>query len=157
MARKAREKSSTGVYAVILRSEYDVFSETQMQELFTDIAKNYLSDELMGIKLQPRRAELLVRESENGISYDMKPIIISFARAYNREQNIDGKVFSDRFKSVPVETKALEKQCIAYLDGGDIAAPYERGRAKTRQKIEKPAEEKPSKPKKQKNLPTWLL
>lgn len=184
MARKAREKSSTGIYAVILRGNGDVFKTEEMREAFLETAKKYLDRGLIGVVFSDSRADMLVRESDKGISMDMKPLITSFARTYNREYDTDGRVFADRFKSVPVETRALERACRAYMKGGEIAAPYILNAAPAAKPVKKAAPKKGSarpvkkgaastavkpaakqaeesapapKPKKKNNLPSWLL
>ena len=124
MARKAREKSSTGIYAVVLRGNEEIFKTEDMREAFSEAAKKYLGRGLIGVVYSDGHADMLVRESEKGISMDMKPLMTSFARTYNRENGSDGKVYRDRFKSVPVETRSLERACRAYMKGGEIAAPY---------------------------------
>ena len=124
MARKAREKSSTGIYAVVLRGNEEIFKTEAMREVFSAAAKKYLGRGLIGVVYSDDRADMLVRESEKGISMDMKPLMTSFARTFNRENGSDGKVYRDRFKSVPVETRAAERACRAYMKGGEIAAPY---------------------------------
>lgn len=180
MARKAREKSSTGIYAVILRGYDRIFRTKKLRDVFSDAADKYLGEELMGIRFFDDHVHMLVRESEKGISLDMKPLITSFARSYNKETGNDGKVFADRFKSVPVETAELEAQCIAYLNSAAKTAPFESGAAseaavkktapqkKKNSEPKKPAAKKtvapkpepkpePPKPKKKKALPSWLL
>jgi hypothetical protein len=177
MARKAREVSSTGLYAVILKGADNIFKAEELQGEFLTAAERYLGDGLIGIRFFETHADMLVKESEKGISMDMKPLITSFARTYNRLEKSGGKVFADRFKSVPIESEALKMECIEYLDGGETAAPYIFGNAvkrktppssnakKTVKKTDKPkvekeikeiVEEEP-KPKKKKQLPSWLL
>gem|GEM_PF-403092 len=182
MARKAREKSSTGVYAIVLRGNGEIFKSERMREVFYDTAKKYLRRGLIGVVFSDSRADMLVRESAAGISMDMKPLITSFARTYNRENETDGKVFADRFRSVPVESRADDRKCRAYMKGGEIAPQYMIGAAPAvkpvEKKTKKPAakktatkkaapvpEKKPepvpetpaAKPKKKNNLPSWLL
>lgn len=190
MARKAREKSSTGIYAVMLRGYEDIFESEDMRQAFKAAANKYLGAGLMGIRFLNARADMLVCESDKGISLDMKPLVTSFARTYNRKTGTDGKVFADRFKSVPIETKKLERECKAYLEGGAAPQPYVSGAAAkpqedkpsrtvlaTSKKVEAavpkrtkaaqtvPAPENPQpvevseapKPKKKKDLPSWLL
>ena len=160
-----------------------------MREAFLDAAENYLGEELMGIRFFDTYVHMLVRESGKGISLDMKPLVTSFARTYNRVNETDGKVFSDRFKSVPVETAELEAECLQYLGGGAKSAAYtaapapKKAEEKKRETVKKPAPVKakqkpapkqktapkpkpatktepapePAKPKKNRNLPSWLL
>ncbi|MGM9935902.1 MAG: hypothetical protein ACI38A_01015 [Candidatus Ornithomonoglobus sp.] len=175
MARKAREVSSTGKYAVILRGIDTVFNGEDMRTAFSEAAAKYLGDGLLAIRFYDDRAEMLVRESEKGISMDMKPLVTSFARTYNRVKENTGKVFADRFKSVPVETDELEEECLKYFNGGEPAAPFKRGATAAAAPAKKPAEKKKPlketvqpikeepkqetapKPKKKKSLPSWLL
>lgn len=180
MARKAREKSSTGIYAVSLKGQSDIFKTARMKEQFSESCKKYINEGLIAIKFHADKVEMLIKESEKGISMDMKPLITSFARAYNRENDNEGKVFADRFKSIPVEDDKTKAQCIAYLNGGkesaDVFKP-KRSANKTNEKktdnnikamdqknnikpqpetIKKPEPEIKERPK-QRNLPTWLL
>ncbi len=138
MARTARAISSTGIYAVILRAAEAIFAEVDMKEAFMNAANTYLGDGLLAIKITDERVEMLLEESEKGISMDMKPLITSFARTYNREYDHEGKVFIDRFKSVPVEDDDTKDECIAYLEGGELAWPF----AGVRETQSKPAPEK---------------
>lgn len=124
MARTARVISSTGIYAVMLRGNTDVFADDDMREAFLAAAEKYIGDGLLGIRFSDNRVDMLIEESEKGISMDMKPLTTSFARTYNREMGLDGKVFADRFKSVPVEDDETQAECIHYLNGGDLALPY---------------------------------
>ncbi|MGN0164235.1 MAG: hypothetical protein ACI4EA_11750 [Candidatus Ornithomonoglobus sp.] len=183
MARRAREISSMGKYAVILRGINEVFAEDDMMTAFAEAADKYLGEGLLAIRFYNDRVEMLVRESEKGISMDMKPLVTSFARTYNRLKENTGKVFADRFKSIPVESGELERECIEYLNGGEPAAPFKRGSGTAAAAAVKPAEKKKSipiktekplketvppikeeskqetapKPKKKKSLPSWLL
>lgn len=141
MARKAREKSSTGVYAIVLRGNGEIFKSDEMREAFYDTAKKYLKRGLIGVVFSDSRADMLVRESAAGISMDMKPLITSFARTYNRENETDGKVFADRFRSVPVESRSDDRACRAYMKGGEIAPQYVIGAVPAA----KPDREKPDK------------
>lgn len=184
MARQARVISETGVYAVILRGITDIFKEENMRNTFHECSKKYFDDGLLGIRFYDNCVHMLVIESEDGISKDMKPLVTSFARTYNRETGNTGKVFADRFKSVPVEDNALEDECIKYLNGdADMADPYKPARRqpsatdkkvdkkktekiiiekkKSEQKAAVPAEQKKepvkeNKPKRN-TMPTWLL
>ena len=145
MARKAREKSSTGIYAVVLRGNEEIFKTEAMREAFSEAAKKYLGRGLIGVVYADDHADMLVRESEKGISMDMKPLMTSFARTYNRENGSDGKVYRDRFKSVPVETRTLLRACRAYMKGGEIAAPYitnATAAPSTKKTVSKPAPKK---------------
>lgn len=117
MARKARVKSKTGIYAVILRGFDKIFATKKMKEAFYDATQKYIGKGLLGIKFSQGNVEMLIKESEKGISMDIKPLITSFARTYNRETGNEGKVFMDRFKSVPIEDSETQNRFEAYLNG----------------------------------------
>lgn len=169
MARKAREVSSTGIYAVILRGLENLFLKKELIDVFNDDCAKFLGDGLLGIRFYGDRVDMLVKESEQGISKDMKPLITSFARAYNRMSGYNGKVFVDRFKSVPVETEEDKAACLEYLDGGKKTEQYKsrivgRTRQSDSDKVKKsavPAVSSPEPEKKPKtkrdSMPSWLL
>lgn len=182
MARTARVVSSTGLYAVILKSTEDIFSERKTKDCFKEIAMKYLGDGLLGIRFRSNYVHMFIKESEKGISMDMKPLTTSFARTYNRKRAIIGKVFADRFKSVPVEDDKLKTECEKYFNGGTApkvyggpqpkknsvstsdakpAAKKEKPAANVRKQSEKTAEKTQEEVKRQvrrrNELPSWLL
>lgn len=169
MARKAREKSITGKYVIMLRgTESDLFSGKETRDLFAETVSEYLKDGLCGIRFFDDKTVMLAKESEKGIGMDLKPVLIRFARAYNKVMENNGKVFADRFKSIPVENADFEKECVDFLNGKNEKNPFEssgekRTEKKTVKKAEKPtakpapkAEEKPVQ-KRRNDMPTWLL
>lgn len=126
MARKAREKSSTGKYVIMLKGTEDtLFKSKAVKESFIEYANKGFPNRMLGIRFFGDRVIMLVSESEKGISADMKPITISFARAYNKDKGLDGKVFADRFKSLPVETAESEADCMAFINGDNAKDPFE--------------------------------
>ena len=178
MARKARVKSSTGKYIILLRGMEDtIFRTKKIKDMFNETVTEYLGKNMLGIRFFADRVVIFAKESKNGIAMDLKPVLIKFARAYNKERGVDGKVFMDRFKSLPVEDKEFEKQCKDFVDGEKVKDPFETKtvRAATPKKeavkpapkkAEKPAPKKPEPkpepevkpaPKKRNEMPTWLL
>ncbi len=178
MARKARVKSSTGKYIILLRGMEDtIFRTKKTKDLFSETVTEYLGKNMLGIRFFADRVVILAKESNSGIAMDLKPVLIKFARAYNRERGADGKVFMDRFKSLPVEDKEFEAQCKDFVDGGKVKDPFEakvvrpatpkKETAKPApKKVEKPVVKKPEPkpepevkpaPKKRNDMPTWLL
>ncbi len=163
MARKARVKSSTGEYIIMLRgTEETLFRTKKVKDLFSELCNNYLGDGFLGMRFFSDRVVIAVNESANGISADMKPVLISFARSYNREYGIGGKVFKDRFKSMPMENDTFKKECMAYINGESAKDPFKpkTDRKPPQQKIVKvtpPMPEPEQKPKRRNDMPTWLL
>ena len=102
------------------------------------------------IKFKNDSVTEIVKESSNGLGNDMKPVLISFARTYNRERGMTGKVFKDRFKSLPINSPS---------DNVDFGKPNYISKPKQeKQKAEKKIQEEPKQEQKKKNdMPTWLL
>ena len=186
MARKARVKSSTGKYIILLRGMEDtIFRTKKIKDMFNETVTEYLGKNMLGIRFFADRVVIFAKESKSGIAMDLKPVLIKFARAYNRERGVDGKVFMDRFKSLPVEDKEFEKQCKDFVDGEKVKDPFEAKASRTPapkkevvktapkkveapapKKAEEPAPKKPEPkpepetkpaPKKRNDMPTWLL
>ena len=108
MARKAREKSSTGMYNIIARSTDVLFKSEEDYNFFVEILNEYIST-VYAYALTPDIICMAVKETENGIGMDIKPLITKYARYYNKKYNNEGKIFDGRFKSEPIEgKKALE-------------------------------------------------
>lgn len=147
MARKAREKSSTGDYAVVLKCVDEIFKSKKVKSMFIECVEQYLGDGLKGIRVSDGMAQMLIHESEKGISMDMKPLMTSFARAYNREFENEGKIFADRFKSIPVEDEEAYENCIKYLGNGKSSSLFNGEKKKPAPESEK-AEVKAAKPEK---------
>lgn len=107
MARKAREKSPIGVYNVMLRSNGKLFCNEEDYDEFIDRLAMYFMDDakIYAYCLMENAVCMVIKESDKGISYDMKPFITSYARYYNNTYNQSGDVFSDRFKSEPLYDK----------------------------------------------------
>lgn len=178
MARKARVKSSTGKYIILLRGmEDNIFRTKKIKDMFNETIQSYLGKNMLGIRFFADRVVIFAKESKSGIAMDLKPVLIKFARAYNKERGVDGKVFMDRFKSLPVEDKEFETQCKNYVDGEKVKDPFEVKTVRPvtpKKEAPKPAPKKATKaepqkqepkpepevkpiPKKRNDMPTWLL
>lgn len=118
MPRKAREKSSTGIYAILLESEYSIFRDDEDYNEFIGRIDDYLDMGAIAFALIEKAICLIVKESEKGIGMDIKPITTSYARYYGARYGLDGGLFKQRFKSMPIETAedmALNLACIHKL------------------------------------------
>ena len=151
MARKAREKSSTGFYAVLLRGEEEnIFKTKKNKDLFEQLMNDNFGGKVYDITFKNDSVTVIVKESSNGLGYDMKPVLISFARTYNRERGMAGKVFKDRFKSIPINSPG---DTVDFGKSNYILKPKQE-KAKSEKKVtENPKQE----PKKKNDMPTWLL
>ena len=106
MARKAREKSSLGIYNIMLRGD-DLFKTEADYDAFIECMAQYFMGDasICAYCLTDNAACFILKESENGVSSDMKPFVTSYARYCNRTRGTKGSVFTDRFKSEPINDK----------------------------------------------------
>lgn len=104
MARKAREKSPIGIYNVMLRGNGALFKEDGDYDEFLERLALYFTDEarILAYCLTENAVCMVIKESGQGISKDLKPFVTSYARYYNNAYEEEGGVFADRFKSEPL-------------------------------------------------------
>lgn len=172
MAREARKISKSGNYRVTLKGE-ELFITKEDKQRFTEILeKNFEGGKVYGCEITKEEIRFVVKESDKGISMCMKPVSISYARYFNRTHDREGKLFSGRFASVPLESEEEIKQALADIKTG-AAKKTVSAAAKTaphsKTKARKPAQTKktekadvikePEKkaPVSNRNLPSWLL
>lgn len=117
MARKAREKSSTGIYHILLRANNKLFYDDKDREYFVSLIKQYFKDgvSVYGYRIEDDRVHLVIKEGDKTISQALKPFCTSYARFFNREHNADGKLFDGRFKSEPIEDNKMLARTLGYL------------------------------------------
>lgn len=104
MPRKAREKSKTGMYNIILKGNIDIFRDDDDYDEFL-LRLDNSSAEILGIGMVRNYVFMCLKESEDGIAADMRTVIISYARYYNKKYNIEGRLFDGRFKSEPINSQ----------------------------------------------------
>ena len=132
MARKAREKSSTGMYNIIAQGADILFRSDEDYEYFIEIMGEYVH-ELYAFALVDNAVCIALKESSAGVGMDLKPLITKYARYYNRVHDLQGKIFYDRYKSEPVfdENNLNEIKCFLknvpseYKDGVENAGTIE--------------------------------
>ncbi len=118
LARAGREKSKSGVYHVLLRGVEGLFADGSDYIEFRAKLAEYFGNEvrLLAFLLLPNRVHLIIDEADSELSKALKPLCTSYARYYNRAHVADGKLFYDRYKSVPLETKADIADAVAFLN-----------------------------------------
>lgn len=104
MPRKAREKSSTGIYAVLIEGVDKIFLDDEDYGEFIERIDDYLDLNAIAFALIHNAACLIVKESDGGIGLDIKPLTTSYARYYGSRYDSNGGVFKQRFKSLPIES-----------------------------------------------------
>lgn len=155
MAREARKLSKSGNYYITLRGTELFVTDEDRQKFAEILEKNFATGIVHGYELTKTEIRLVVKEGEKGISMTMKPVTTSYARYFNRVHEREGKLFSDRFKSKPLETKSEIEERIANLK--DVADNNASGQAKKASKPDKIKTLKKPAAQKDKNLPSWLL
>ena len=113
MARKAREKSSTGIYAVLLTAadaDRKLFYDDDDYNEFITRIYDMPDEPVLAFALCERAVCLVCRENERGIGWTIKPLTTSYAHYYGECYDNNGGLFERRFKSEPLETaEALAK------------------------------------------------
>ncbi len=104
MPRKAREKSKTGMYNIILKGNTDIFRDDDDYDEFL-LRLDNSSAEILGIGMIKNYVFMCLKESEEGIAANLRTVIISYARYYNKKYDIEGRLFDGRFKSEPINSQ----------------------------------------------------
>ena len=172
MARKAREKSRTGMYNIILKGNTDIFKDDEDYNEFIERLENSPA-EVLGLGLISGYAFMCLHESESGIASDLRTVVISYARYYNKKYNTDGKLFDGRFKSEPINSDDELKNSVSIIQSvtkitGKEACVTENDMIEYEmipfyasamgQKVKRqPPKIEEKKEKNKKSLPSWLL
>lgn len=118
MARTGRISSDMGVYHVLLRGMNELFSRERDYTEFINILKKYASSGVINVfsyNLLKNRIHLVV-SVKTGIGTALKPLCTSYARYFNRTYHREGKLFYDRLKSEPINTKGELKNVVAFVN-----------------------------------------
>ena len=134
MARKARIKSSTGIYHVLVRaiSDLSLFTDEEDTQFYTDILndlqhKGYC--EVYAYALFPTHVHLLVRDSSLSPSGEqvgglMKRIASAYSYFFNAKYDHYGPIYMERFKSNPIETKDYFLKVLDHIGSQQTESKY---------------------------------
>ncbi|GAE47324.1 transposase [Mesobacillus boroniphilus] len=129
MARKARVKSSSGIYHVMFRgvNRQDIFHDDDDRRRFLEILKKYKKK--MGLQvyawcLMSNHIHVLLKEGEESISATMKRVGVSYAVYYNWKYRTSGHVFQNRFNSEIVENDAYFLTVVRYIHQNPVKAGW---------------------------------
>ncbi len=127
MPRKRRQKSSIGVYHIMLRgvNKQTIFEEDEDNRRFLKILKRYKDIskfELYGYCLMGNHVHLLMKETEETVSSVMKRINSSYVYWYNQKYDRYGPLFQDRFKSETVESNFSFQRVLRYIHQNPLKA-----------------------------------
>jgi len=120
MPRKAREKSGTGIYHIVLRgiNQQQIFADDEDYRNMLEIIRE--CKELTGVEiyaycLMGNHVHLLIKENKTEIGQFIKRVGIKFVYWYNLKYKRTGHLFQDRFKSEAVENNEYFITVIRYI------------------------------------------
>lgn len=120
MPRNARQKSSSGIYHIMLRgaNRKIIFHDDKDSIRFLDILEKYKVKseiELYAWCLMGNHVHLLLKEGIEDLAVTMKRIGVSYAWYYNKKYKVVGHLFQDRYKSENVESDEYLLAVIRYI------------------------------------------
>ncbi len=126
MARQPREKSSTGIYHIMLRGidKRDLFLDDEDRKKFKDILVKALSEDrfdLYGYCLMGNHVHLLLKAIED-LGTTMKRITVSYVWWHNDKHERTGHLFQNRYLSEPVEEETYLLTVLRYIHQNPLKA-----------------------------------
>ncbi|MEG6586786.1 transposase [Dendrosporobacter sp. 1207_IL3150] len=120
MARQARNKSSTGIYHVMLRGNElkPIFLDEEDKKKFVDTMlekKDGATSRLYAYCVMDNHVHMVIQEVLQPLEIYMKRIGVTYAAYYNKKHNRIGHVFQDRFLSKAIEDDAYLISAIRYI------------------------------------------
>lgn len=127
MPRRARAKSNSGIYHVMLRgiNQQQIFEDSEDYVKFLQVLKDCkaISEfEIYAYCLMGNHVHLLIKEKKEPIEQIIKRIGARFVYWYNVKYHRVGHLFQDRFKSEPVESNDYFLTVIRYIHQNPIKA-----------------------------------
>lgn len=127
MPRRAREKSSTGIYHVILRgiNRQIIFEDDQdFQKLLETLRDNKEKSgyEIYAYCFMSNHIHLLIKEGTEELGTVFKRIGVTYVYWYNWKYNRRGHLFQDRYKSEAVENDSYFLTVLRYIHQNPLKA-----------------------------------
>ena len=127
MPRKAREKSKTGIYHIIMRgiNRQIIFEDDEDYEKYVQTLKQYKEKcgyEIYAYCLMGNHLHILIKVGKEPIEQIMRRICGSYVYWYNWKYGRIGNLFQDRFKSEPIESDAYFLTVLRYIHQNPIKA-----------------------------------
>ncbi|NMB01025.1 MAG: transposase [Firmicutes bacterium] len=127
MPRRAREKSKTGIYHIMMRgaNKQEIFHDHEDRLRFLESlnkVKEISEIKVYGWCLMNNHIHLLLHEGSESISITMKRLGVRYVWYYNQKYKTTGHLFQDRFKSECVETDKYLLTVIRYIHQNPIKA-----------------------------------
>jgi len=130
MPRRAREKSSTGIYHVMLRgiNGQTIFKDKEDYEKLVQIITDYKEVcvyEIYAYCFMSNHIHLLIKEGKEELGVIFKRIGASYVFWYNKKYKRSGHLFQDRYKSEAVENDEYLLTVLRYIHQNPIKAGIE--------------------------------
>ena len=127
MARRARKRSSTGIYHIILRgiNRQIIFEDDEDCQRLLGALKQYREDcgyEIYAYCLMSNHIHLLFKEGEEDLGITFRRLGASYVYWYNRKYNRSGYLFQGRYKSETVESDAYFLTVLRYIHQNPLKA-----------------------------------
>jgi len=127
MPRRAREKSESGIYHIMVRgaNRQEIFHDDEDNLRFLETLnkiKTTSEIKVYGWCLMGNHVHLLLGEGKEDIAVTMKRIGVSFVWYYNQKYKTTGHLFQDRFRSEKVESDEYLLTVIRYIHQNPVKA-----------------------------------
>lgn len=127
MPRKAREKSWTGIYHVVLRgiNRQTIFEDREDFQKYLELLKEVQvisGYEIHAYCLMSNHIHLLIKEGNEELGTVFRRLGAAYVYWYNWKYNRTGHLFQDRFMSEPVEDDRYFLTVIRYIHQNPLKA-----------------------------------
>lgn len=127
MPRKARRKSETGIYHIIMRgvNKQHIFQDREDRKRFLETMmyyKDVSKYEVYGYCLMDNHIHLLIKELGESISEIVKRTSSSYVYRYNQKYDRCGHLFQERYRSETVEADSYFLSVLRYIHQNPVKA-----------------------------------
>jgi REP element-mobilizing transposase RayT len=127
MPRKARTKSSTGIYHILIRgiNRQIIFEDDEDYQQYLEVLKEQKEKsgiEIYAYCLMSNHIHLLIKEGSEELGTVFKRIGASYVYWYNWKYNRRGHLYQDRFKSEEVQNDSYFLTVIKYIHQNPVKA-----------------------------------
>ncbi len=127
MARKAREKSKSGIYHAILRgvNRQNIFEDDEDKRKFLEIlekSKEKSECLIFAYCLMNNHVHILLQEMKESVGMTIKRVSSSYVLWYNSKYKRCGHLFQERFRSETVENDSYFLTVLRYIHKNPVTA-----------------------------------
>ncbi len=127
MPRRAREKSPTGIYHVMMRgiNRQSIFEDNEDRQKIIEIFSRYQETNcyrLFAYCLMDNHIHILLQEIKEPIAQSIKRISSSYVLWFNKKYGRCGHLFQERFKSEVVENDSYFLTVLRYIHNNPVKA-----------------------------------